>query len=48
MVITGNGCRGDVRSEARYIRSNDVAATGGDGTGVLQNLVLIADFGALL
>lgn len=35
-----------MRSEARYIRANDIEATGGDGTGVLRNLVLIADFGA--
>lgn len=34
----------DIRSEARYIWANDVEVTGGTGTGVLRNLVLIADF----
>eukprot|EP00892_Ulva_mutabilis_P004033 jgi/Ulvmu1/2000/UM012_0163.1 len=35
---------GNKRSEARYIRSNDFLITGGNGTGILRNLVLIADF----
>jgi hypothetical protein len=38
-------CRQGIRSEARYVRSNDKSLT--EGTGVLETLMLIATFGAL-
>ena len=37
-------CRQGIRTEARYIRSNAADVT--EGTGVLENLILIATFGA--
>lgn len=39
-------CRGNIRSEARYIWSNEPALT--IGTGVLDTLSLIAEFGAAM
>jgi hypothetical protein len=45
LTLSKQSCRQGIRSEARYVRSKDGAIT--EGTGVLENLMLIATFGVL-